>query len=258
MHPEIEKLFSLTGQVAIVTGGGAGIGRGVVLRLAQAGADVAVADLDRARAERVASDVTALGQRALAIEADVSDEAAVTNLVDRTVRELGRLDILVNNAGIFPFTSIADMKVTEWDRVMAVNARGTFLCTQAAVAAMRAGGRGGRVVNVSSTESYHPTVAGMAHYGASKAAVNMFTKNAALEFARDRITVNAVCPGGVLTEGTSAAFRAGFQAMLEKRAPLRRVAAPEEIGAAVLFFASPAASYITGTTLVADGGYLLT
>jgi NAD(P)-dependent dehydrogenase (short-subunit alcohol dehydrogenase family) len=258
LHPDIERLFALSGQVALVTGGGAGIGRGVAVRLAQAGADVAVVDLDATRAERGAGDVRALGRRALAIVADVSDEKAVDAMVDRTVRELGRVDILVNNAGIYPQNLIADIPVEQWDRVMAVNVRGPMLCTRAAVRAMRAAGHGGRIVNLSSTESFHPTFVGLAHYGASKAAINMLTKNAALEFAPDGIQVNAVCPGAVLTEGSSAGMDAGGREALAARIPLKRIAAPEDIASAVLFLASPAASFITGTTLLADGGYLLT
>jgi len=258
LHPEIEALFNLSGKVAIVTGGGSGIGRATAHRLAQAGADVVVADRDRAGAERVAAELQQLGRRTLAVEADVADEAAVAAMVDRSVETLGRVDILVNNAGIFPFGKLNDMKAADWDRVMAVNLRGVFLCTRAAARAMKAGGRGGRIVNISSIESFHPSVIGLACYNTSKSGVNMFTASAALELARDAITVNAVCPGATLTEGTAAAFKAGLQASMEARIALKRVASPEEIGTAVLFLASPGAAYITGTTLVVDGGYLLT
>ncbi len=258
MHPSIEELFSLAGQVAVVTGGGAGIGRGVALRLAQAGADVAVADRDGAAAERVAAEVRAVGRGALPIEANVCDEASVTAMVDRTLRELGRLDILVNNAGIYPSRPIAKLTVEEWDRVMAVNLRGVFLCTRAAAGAMRAAGRGGRIVNISSIESFQPSFVGVAAYSTSKGGLNLFTQSAALEFARHGINVTAVCPGAVLTDGTAATFKAGLQTAMEARIPLKRVTTPEEVGGVVVFLASPAASYITGTTLVMDGGYLVT
>ena len=254
----LEELFGLAGQVAVVTGGGAGIGRATAQRLAEAGADVAIVDSDPARAEAAAVMVRGLGRRALAIVADVSDAAAVDAAVARTVAELGRLDVFVNNAGIFPVSPIADMAVADWDRVMAVNLRGAFLGIQAAARAMRAGGRGGSIINVSSIDSMHPSFVGMAHYGASKAGINLLAKSAALEFAADDIRVNAICPGGTLTDGTSAAMFDGLRTQLEARIPLKRVAAAEEIGAVILFLASAAARYITGTTLVVDGGYLVT
>ncbi len=258
MHEEIEKLFNLTSKVAIVTGGGSGIGRATALFLAQAGADVAVADRDVPSATRVAEEVKGVGRRGMPIEVDVSEEAGVTRMVDQTLRDFGGLDIAVNNAGVFPFKKIPEMTVQDWDQVMAVNLRGVFLCTREAARLMRDTGRGGRIVNISSIESFHPSFAGLAHYNTSKSGVNLFTKSAALEFAKAGITVNAVCPGATLTEGTAQAFESGLRAVLEPRIPERRIATPEEIAAAILFLVSPAASYINGITLVVDGGYLVT
>jgi gluconate 5-dehydrogenase/2-deoxy-D-gluconate 3-dehydrogenase len=189
---------------------------------------------------------------------DVTDEHSVTAMIRDAGAAFGPLGILVNNAGIYPTSPIAEMPVADWDRVMATNLRGPFLCTREGARAMRAAGRGGTIVNVSSIDSMHPSFVGMAHYGASKGGLNMLTRSAALEFAPDRITVNAVCPGGIETEGTQAAFGDGLKATLEARIPLGRIGTPEEIGAVVVFLASPAAAYVTGTTLVVDGGYLLT
>jgi len=256
-HEVLEELFSLRGRVALVTGGGSGIGAGCARRLAELGADVAVADLRSSEAERVAAIVAGAGASPLALQADVSVEGDVAAMVERTVAELGAIDILVNNAGIYPSHPIAEMPVDEWDRVFAVNVRGAMLCTREAARAMRLAGRGGTVVNVSSIESFHPSFVGLPHYGASKGALNMLTKCAALEYAPDRITVNAVCPGGVETEGTRQAFGDGLKEQLEQRIPLGRVGRPEEIGAVVAFLAGPAGAYITGATLVVDGGYLV-
>lgn len=254
----LERLFSLEGKVALVTGGGSGIGCGCATRLAELGADVAVSDLDSGRAERVRDLVAAAGARGLALKADVSAEADVVAMVDRTVAELGRLDLLVNNAGVYPVSPIAEMSVEQWDRVFAVNVRGAMLCTREAARVMKKAGKGGSIVNISSIESMHPTFVGMAHYGGSKGALNMITKSAALEFAPDQITVNAVCPGGIETEGTQEAFGDGLKDQLEERIPLSRVGRPDEIGGVVAFLASTAGSYITGATLVVDGGYLIT
>lgn len=254
----LNQLFSLEGKVALVTGGGSGIGCGVAMRLAELGADVALSDLNVAQAERVVKIVEDAGARGLAIQGDVSNEADAKGMVDKTVADLGRIDILVNNAGIYPTNPIAEMPVEEWDQVFAVNVRGAMLCTREAARAMRTSGKGGSIVNISSIESMHPTFVGLGHYAASKGAINMLTKSAALEFAPDRITINAVCPGGIETEGTQDAFGDGLKDQLEERIPLGRVGRPEEIGGVVAFLSSEAGSYITGATLVVDGGYLIT
>lgn len=254
----LDQLFSLRGKVALVTGAGSGIGCGVAMRLAELGADVAVVDLNLQQADRVTKIVSDADARGLALQADVSVEADVKAMVARTVAEFGGIDILVNNAGVYPTNPIAEMPVDEWDQVFAVNVRGAMLCTREVALAMRKRGKGGSIVNISSIESMHPTFVGLGHYAASKGAVNMLTKSAALEFAPDKVTVNAVCPGGIETEGTQEAFGDGLKDQLEERIPLSRVGRPEEIGGVVAFLASEAGSYITGTTLVVDGGYLIT
>ena len=250
----LDELFGLAGKVALVTGGAAGIGRGIARALAVAGATVAVADLDERGAEDVAR---TLGGRAIGLRADVSDEGAVQGLVDSVCDRLGALDVLVNNAGIYPATPISETTVAEWDRVMAVNLRGPMLCTREAARVMRAQGSGGAIVNLSSMAGFHPCFPGMAQYCASKGGVVMLTRSAALELAPDGIRVNAVCPGGVETEGTRENLESGLRDVLTPRIPLGRVAVPEDIAGAVVFLAGPAARYVTGTTLVVDGGYLI-
>ncbi len=253
----LQDLFGLTGRVALVTGAGSGIGKGIARRLAQAGADIALCDVDEGKASALSAELSPLGVRAVTCGGDVSKEEAVSRMVASVAGQLGRIDILVNNAGIYPTGPVAEMDVGDWDRVMAVNLRGPLLCTREAVVVMRRQGDGGAILNVSSIDSMHPSFVGMSHYGASKGGLNMLTRSAALEFAPDGITVNAICPGGVETEGTEAAFGDGLKEQLEQRIPLGRVSTPDEIGAAALFMVSPAARYITGTTLVVDGGYLI-
>ena len=160
-------------------------------------------------------------------------------MVANAAGQLGRVDILVNNAGIYPTGPVAEMDTADWDRVMAVNLRGPMLCTREVVKVMRANGMGGSILNVSSIDSIHPSFVGMSHYGASKGGLNMLTRSAALEFAPDKITVNAICPGGVETEGTQEAFGDGLKDQLELRIPLGRVSTPDEIGAVSLFLVSP-------------------
>lgn len=189
--------MELKGKVALVTGGGRGIGQGIALALAGAGADVAVADLDQTIAEETAAKVEAAGRRSVAISVNVAQPDSVRAMVEKVEAELGGLDIAVNNAGIISIQSIEELTAEDFDRIMAVNAKGVFLCTQAAVRVMRPR-RWGRIINVAS-------IAGkigfpdLSHYTASKFAVIGFTNAVAKEVALDGITVNALCPGIVGT-----------------------------------------------------------
>ena len=260
----LTELFGLTGKVAVVTGAGSGIGHGIARYLAGAGADVVIADLSPEAGARVADELNALRPAsALALRTDVSDEASVAATMRASIERFGRVDILVNDAGIFPTTPIAEMTLQDWERVQAVNLRGTFLCLRAAALQMRKQGGGGRIVNISSIDSLHPSMVGLAHYDASKGGVNMLTRSAALEFGPDKITVNAVLPGMIATEGVAAMTKGSPDAMAQttasfgKRTVLGRVGTPDDIAACVLFLASEAAGYITGQTLVCDGGYLI-
>ncbi|MBI4515234.1 MAG: SDR family oxidoreductase [Deltaproteobacteria bacterium] len=252
----LEEKFGLDGKVAAVTGGGMGIGRQVCLTLAQAGAAVAVQDLDGAEAEKVASEIRRDGGRALAVAGDITETATIENMLGRTRAELGRLDILVNNAGIYPFHSFLELPAELWDKVLGTNLRAVFLCTQLGGRVMAELGNGGCVVNLASVQAFKPTNPGVAHYDTSKAAVVMLTKAAALELAQHRIRVVAVAPGVIETPGTRPLIASPMSEILS-RVPLGRVGQPQDIADAVLFLASPAAAFITGETLVVDGGFLL-
>jgi 2-deoxy-D-gluconate 3-dehydrogenase len=255
----LSDLIDLSGRTAIVTGAAAGIGRGIVERLHEAGAQVVLADLDPDAAAAAAEQLEAREPgRALALGADVSDPDDAGRLVERAVEHFGRLDVLVNNAGIYPQATFVDMPVELFRRVIDVNLTGVFLVTQAAVRAMLEQGGGGRVVNITSIDALHPSMIGLAHYDASKHGVWGFTKNIALELAPHGITVNAVAPGGIRTEGAgggdiSEEVLQAFEAMI----PLKRMVAPDDIARTVLFLASDLASYMTGTQIVVDGGRLL-
>lgn len=257
----IGRLLALKGKAALVTGGARGIGRAVCALLTEAGAQVAVCDLDAKGAEAVAG--TLSGARSWAC--DVSDEVIVTRVVADAAAHFGRLDILIHVAAIFPKREFLTMTAAQWDALHAVNTRGTFLVMRESIGTMRASRNGGAIVNVSSVSGEQAAVIHNSAYGASKAAVTNLTRSMAIEVAGDGIRINAVLPGAVDTEGAEEARLAMKDAALPMggpmttagRLPLGRVAAPEEVAAACLFLASPAASYITGETLAVDGGFLV-
>jgi 3-oxoacyl-[acyl-carrier protein] reductase len=240
----------LTDQVAVVTGGARGIGRGIATVLAAEGARVVIVDLDRDLAERAASDLGGL-----AIAADVVDRASVEEMAARVVDEFGRIDIVAANAGIYPVAELTEMTDEMWNRVMDVNVGGAVRTVQACLPSMRERGYG-RVVLTSSITGPITGQSGFAHYGASKAAMLGFMRSAAVELARSGVTVNAVMPGNVATEGFAGTSDEHQQRMLTS-IPMGRYAEPEEIGWAVRFLASPEAAYITGQTLIVDGGQVL-
>ncbi|MGO1172984.1 MAG: 3-oxoacyl-ACP reductase FabG [Actinomycetaceae bacterium] len=243
-------MFSLTDKIAIVTGGASGIGRGIAERLVEAGATVVVADIDDAKAATTAAEIGAIAEHV-----DVTSGDQCRNLVERVVEQHGRLDILCSNTGIFPQARIADMTEEQWDQMHSVNLKGTFLVTQPALAQMRAQGHG-RIVITSSITGSITGYPGWAHYGASKAGQQGFMRSAALEYANDGITVNAVLPGNVLSEGLRAQGQDYLDAM-SRSIPVHRLGDPADIGAAAVFLASDEAAYITGQTIVVDGGQIL-
>jgi len=258
----VADLLNLAGRVAIVTGGGKGIGRGIVLRLAEAGAVVVIADNDFTAALQCAQDCADRGGQATAMKVDVSSEPDVTHLVTTTAHQFGSVDILVNNAGIYPVSPLAATTAEAFSRIVDVNLGSAFLTTKAASEVMKAHG-GGRIINITSIDALHPSLVGLAAYDASKHGLWGFTKNAALELAPHHIWVNAIAPGGILTPGTAGA--AGEDAELDQPTeqflasiPMGRLGDPDEIGLVALFLASDMAGYMTGAQIVVDGGALLT
>ena len=254
----LPDLISLNGKVAAVTGGGRGIGRSVALRLAEAGAAVAVADMDGDLAMAVTEEIRAAGGTAEAAPCDVSVESDVRSLVRACSDQMGGIDVLVNNAGIFPTCPVLEMETADFDRVLSVNLRGVFLCTREAALVMVEQGRGGAIITVTSVDALRPSMVGLAHYDASKHGAWGFTKNVALELAPHGIRVNAVAPGGVLTPGVEEMGGGSSDAVeaFSARIPMRRMGDPDEIARAVLFLASPMAAYMTGAQVVVDGGVL--
>jgi NAD(P)-dependent dehydrogenase (short-subunit alcohol dehydrogenase family) len=255
--------FSLAGKVALVTGGSRGIGEATALAFARAGADVAVSSRKLPELERVAGEVRALGCRALAIEAHGGRMDQLAPQVERVTGELGRIDILVNNAGTSFNAPAIEMDERAWDSVMNLDLKGLFFLSQAAARAMRTQGRGGAIINIASVSGLRPQVP-TAHYSIAKAGVVMATKALAVEWAEYGIRVNCVAPGGIETKLFNAIFSVFPEEQAKRvkdgvasRIPMKRIGEPREIADACVFLASNASSYMTGETLVVDGGELL-
>ncbi|SRR6266699_1388466 len=243
--------MDLTGKVAIVTGAGSGIGHAIAERFGAAGAAVCVGYLGF---EEEAKALAARLPRAIAVRADVSSAADVRAMVDRTTRELGAVDVLVNNAGIEKEVPFLDLDEQTWDAILAVNLKGVFLCSQACGRAMRDAGRGGSIVNISSIHEDLP-FPGFSPYCASKGGVRMLMRNLAVELAPYRIRVNNVAPGAIETPMNARTLNDPQKlAILHRIIPLGRLGHPCEVAEVVLFLASDAASYVTGSTYFVDGG----
>ena len=246
----------LQDDVAIVTGAAQGIGRAIALGLAEEGAQVVVADRQAEKARAVAAEIEAMGRRGLGLAVDVRDLGALQTMVDAAVEAFGTLDILVNNAGIALPTPFFETTEHDWDRMMAVNLKGVFFATQYAARVMREKGHG-KIVNLASTSAF---VAGRqeAPYAVSKAGVKMLTAAVSAELAADGINVNAIAPGLIKTPMTETYFpdEEAFQARVDSKIPMGRVGVPRDLVGAVVFLCSTEADYVTGHTLVVDGGWL--
>ena len=260
-------MYDLDGKVAIVTGGARGIGRAIVLRLADEGADVAVVDVDFEGASAVADEVKGRGRRALPIKVDVTSAEAVDNMVRRVVEDLGRIDILVNNAGIQIIASLQEMKEEDWERMFAVNVKAMWLCSRAVAEQLIKQGQGGRIINASSRAGKVASQLPMGAYVTTKHAVIGFTRALALELAPYQITVNAYCPGVVDTpmwdlidrevSARRGVPRGSVKASAVAAIPLGRIEQPEDVARLVAFLASAESDYMTGQAINITGGSVM-
>ncbi len=249
--------MKLKDKVAIVTGAGKGIGQGIARVFVKYGAKVVVADWDEEAGAKTAEELRQAGGDAIFVKADVSNEDQVKALIQATVDKYGRIDILVNNAGIGVYTPVLETSLEQWNRCLAVNLTGVFLCSKYALPHIKAAG-GGAIVNIASVHSYQ-NVGGTAPYAASKGGVVALTRVMAIDHGRDNIRVNAICPGWIdtpLIRGIFASAPDPVEARraVERRQILGRLGTPEEVGEAAAFLASDEASYITGASLMVDNG----
>jgi 3-oxoacyl-[acyl-carrier protein] reductase len=243
--------MSLTGKIAVVTGGAQGIGQSIATTLAQKGSDIVVADLDANRCEDTVARVQQLGRKAMAVSVNVGDWDQVKGMIDQVQKEWQRIDILVNNAGITRDGLLLRMKEEDWQSVLQVNLTGTFFCVKAVLPTMSRQ-RSGRIVNIASIVGAIGNI-GQANYAASKAAVIGLTKTVAREYASRNITVNAVAPGFIDTAMTQD-LSAETKETLLNQIPLKRLGQPSDIADAVSFLCSEKAGYITGHVLHVNGG----
>lgn len=248
----------LSGKIAAVTGGASGIGEATVRRFIAEGAQVAFADRDAERGQRVAAEIVSAGGKAIFVEADVAQEAKAMAFIEQTAKHFGRLDILVNNAGIRLYQTVVEASAESWDTLLGVNLKSYAFCAKAAIPAMRRTG-GGSIVNMASVRSVM-TGGNTTQYDTSKAAVAGLTRGMAMDHARDGIRVNAVCPGSIFTPFHARRIEAAGQTVEQynadagSRCMLKRPGTAEEVAACVLFLASEDASFVTGALLFVDGG----
>jgi glucose 1-dehydrogenase len=250
-------MMDLAGKVAVITGAGTGIGQGIALAMAKAGASVVVDYVGKKEiAQGTIDEITKLGGKTIGVDADISNPDDVARLIQKTIESFGRLDILVNNAGIERKCAFVDYPLDEWQKIMAVNLTGPFLCSQAAAKQMIAQGDGGRIINISSIHEDLPLLTN-APYCASKGGLRMLMRTIAVELAPHKITVNNIGPGAVYTpiDKDVEEDKAMNDAILAE-IPLGRWGKPEEIGDLAVFLASDQASYMTGSTHFIDGGML--
>jgi NAD(P)-dependent dehydrogenase (short-subunit alcohol dehydrogenase family) len=250
----MNKMFDLTGKVALVVGGHGGIGKAIALGLADAGADVALASRNLEALKGVVKEIEAKGRKSLAITVDVVDEKKVSEMVGKVLKAFPRIDILVNAAGLAIRKPADTFPIDEWQKVMDINTRGTFLCCQA-VGRVMLKQKGGKIINISSVRGRYGLPAGYAAYCASKGAVDTLTRTLACEWAKSNVLVNAVAPTIVETDLTKDALAdPAYAKQMRDRIPMGKWALPEDIVGPTIFFASDASNFVTGQILYIDGG----
>jgi NAD(P)-dependent dehydrogenase (short-subunit alcohol dehydrogenase family) len=250
----IEKTIDLSGKTAVITGGGSGIGAGIARAFGALGANLVIGDVELETAEEVAAELEQTGYPVLLVAVDVQDAEQVDALVEQAVARFGGIDLLINSAGVGTVSTIVDMLEEEWDWVLGVNLKGTFLCTRAVARWWLQNGRRGKIINLSSINEAVP-LAGESHYCASKGGVMMFTRAAALELAPHGIHVNAIAPGMIETPMTEeVAVIPELHAAHMKQVPFGRFGKPEDVAKVAAFLASPWSDWITGASIHVDGG----
>ena len=267
MQCEGQRLMDLQYQNAVVTGAGRGMGRAISLDLAEAGANVAVADIDRENVEGTSEEVKELGRESVAIHADMGSVADIDRMIAEAKDAFGRIDIIVNNAGVTRYLYVMDVEEEDWDRIHRVNAKGVFFCMQRAAREMIAQGNGGRIINIASVAGKGYSGTSNAAYAASKGAVLAMTMIAAHQLAPHNINVNAICPGVTVTElsinnmrqraESTGVSMAELEQARDARIPLGRANTPEDIAAMARFLAGPGARNITGQGYNVDGGLVM-
>jgi 2-deoxy-D-gluconate 3-dehydrogenase len=268
MHETIEKLFDLNGKVALITGGAMGIGKGIAIKLAQAGAAIMIVDIAPAsEAESTIKEIKDQGGNVSYLQADLKDIKHLSLVLDHTINTLGDIHILVNNAGIFTYCPVTELTEELWDNTINLNLKSVAFLSKLVVKKMIEKKHGGKIINISSIDSLKPS-GNLAQYDASKGGVRMLTRAFAKEVGKYGITVNDIAPGGINTPGVkkisgqtlSEAQQQAMQTQMQQfisMLPLQRMGEPEEIGNAALFLASEASNYMTGSTMVVDGGLLI-
>ena len=259
-QPELETPYTcrrLGGRVAIVTGGGHGLGKAYARRLAQEGAKVVIAEIDAKAAAAAAKELSDAGFSALGVPTDVIDEDSLRNMVERTLAAFGRIDILINNAAVFATIPISRLPFDqidpgEWDKVMQVNLKGTWLACRAVAPVMKRQG-GGKIVTIASGTAFKGT-GGRIHYVTTKAGILGFTKTLAREVGEHNITVNCIAPGSTLSEEHASSELVKYREQAARDRALKRLQTPEDLVGAVAFFCSSDSDFITGQTLIVDGG----